>query len=258
MKAISYVTSGFTLAAFIAAIIASIYRHWLLQRQQLISSVPESERAPLVEKTIEFFNIDTTGLLPEKKYELALKQIEARARRFRIIAIVIVIVAVLAAGVTALAMLHTPNYSLVGSEPAYSEAVQYSGRVVNLSNKQGIRGAKVSVDGQEATEVYTDTDGGFLLKPLRRSADSVHIRVEAQGYLSVDRNVSPSRSGIEDVLLTPESKSSERSSINHPGSLVVSDGRLEKNKKTKRAGLSSKANELGEAIKKLYSAPPNK
>jgi len=78
--------------------------------------------------------------------------------------------------------------------------VQYSGRVVDSGTQQVVRGAKVSVDTKGLPQVYySDSDGVFYLK--LPSVDSVRIRVEANGYETFERNVSVSRTGIEDVRL---------------------------------------------------------
>ena len=51
---------------------------------------------------------------------------------------------------------------------------------------------------------YTDSDGIFHLT-LKDTVSSVRIRVDASGYEVFDRNVSVSRTGLEDVRLTSKS-----------------------------------------------------
>ena len=97
--AIAYVTSGFTLAAFLAAVAAWVYRIALLRQERLIQTAEESDRANLVAQALEFFPIETKKLPPEKQFELALEQIRAKASRFRTTAIVVTVVALLAASV---------------------------------------------------------------------------------------------------------------------------------------------------------------
>jgi len=118
-KAITYVTSGITLAAFLAAVVTLMYRRWLLQKERLIKSVPESERAALVQKTIEFFDIDTSGLSRAEKYNLALRQIEERARRFKTIATVVVIIALLGTAIAVFAMMRGTAQAI---SPGYVDA----------------------------------------------------------------------------------------------------------------------------------------
>jgi hypothetical protein len=103
-EAITYVTSGVTLAAFLAASAAWVYRNKLLQQERLIRTALESDRAALVSRALEFFAINTEKLTREQQFELALKQIHARASRFRITAIVVTIIALLAVSVALLAI----------------------------------------------------------------------------------------------------------------------------------------------------------
>jgi hypothetical protein len=65
------------------------------------------QRAPLVESALEVFRVDTGGLTKEQKYQLALRQIHARERRFRTVARVVVLLALLLAGVSAYAIART-------------------------------------------------------------------------------------------------------------------------------------------------------
>jgi hypothetical protein len=99
------------------------------------------------------------------------------------------------AGITAL----IAGYLLLISDGT----VQYAGRVTDQTSQQVIRGAKVNVEAQGVPQdYYTDSDGIFYLR-LRNSIDTVRLRVEAVGYEIFDRNVSLSRTAIEDVRLTP-------------------------------------------------------
>ncbi len=108
-ETIKYIGSGITLAAFIIAVAAWIYRLKILERGRLIQLAPENDRRELVEQTLEFFDIDTGGLTREQKYDLVLQQIRAKATRFKITATVIVIIAFLTAGITFFAIYEVPN-----------------------------------------------------------------------------------------------------------------------------------------------------
>src|SRR5918911_1154592 len=108
-EAIKYVSSGITLVAFIIAIAAWIYRTKILERERTIRLAPENERRVLVERTLEFFSIDTAGLSRQQKYNLAIKQIQARAARFRLVAFVIIIIAFLTTGVSIFAIWRVPE-----------------------------------------------------------------------------------------------------------------------------------------------------
>lgn len=83
------------------------------------------------------------------------------------------------------------------------DQVQYTGRVMHALTQRPIANAKVSVETQGPPNVYyTDTEGIFKLK-LPKTVDSARIRVEAEGYGILDRNIPVSRTGIEYLLLSP-------------------------------------------------------
>jgi hypothetical protein len=92
---VPHITTGIALAAFIAAVAAWTYRAILKRKERLIRTAPESERAALVESSLEFFRVDTSGLTKTQKYDLALEQIRARERRFLTAAKVISFIATL-------------------------------------------------------------------------------------------------------------------------------------------------------------------
>ena len=102
---IKYVTSGITLIAFIVATIAWAYRARLNAQKQTIELAKPDDRAALVERTLEFFTVDTEGLTNKQKYELALKQVEARATRFLISAVLALLATIVAAAVTVVFLL---------------------------------------------------------------------------------------------------------------------------------------------------------
>lgn len=108
-ETIKFVGSGITLAAFIVAVGAWIYRAKILERERTIRLAPENDRRELIEHTLEFFNVDTSGLSEKAQYNLALRQIKERAARFKIAAVVVVIIAFLAAGVTVFAIWQVPT-----------------------------------------------------------------------------------------------------------------------------------------------------
>jgi hypothetical protein len=92
---VTKITSGLALAAFFAALAAVVYRVTILRQIWEIREAPEEDRAKLIEGTREFTSINTAGLSRQQKYELTLKLIEQKARRFKTFAVIIVIIAVL-------------------------------------------------------------------------------------------------------------------------------------------------------------------
>jgi len=99
-EAIQYVSSGITLAAFIAAVIAWVIKARIESREKLISLAPGDERAKLVENALEFFHVDTAGLTKAQQHELAMEQIRARSKRFSQALVLLALTMVLAAAVT--------------------------------------------------------------------------------------------------------------------------------------------------------------
>src|SRR5687767_3833872 len=83
-QAIMYVSSGLTLAAFLAATFAYIWSLSLRREKELIESAPPEHRGPLVQDALERFHINTDSLTGPAKVELALKQLESRNQRFAI------------------------------------------------------------------------------------------------------------------------------------------------------------------------------
>jgi hypothetical protein len=103
-ESIQYVSTGLTLVAFIVAITAGVIRSKSHQRVRLLEAVPEDQRAKLVERELEFFDVATGGLTKQQQFELALAQINARSRRFGTTAVAVCLVAILFAAVSAYAI----------------------------------------------------------------------------------------------------------------------------------------------------------
>jgi hypothetical protein len=100
-ETVPLVTSGFALAAFLAASVAWVWRAHLARSRNLIQTASEKDRGKLVAQALESYAIDTSKLTRERQYELAVQQITARETRFKWGAAVFTAVAVL---VTAVAL----------------------------------------------------------------------------------------------------------------------------------------------------------
>jgi len=109
-EAIAYVSSGFTLAAFVAAVSAWIIKGKSEEKQKLISVAADENRAKLVQDALEFFHVETKELTKDQKFNLAIQQIQARANRFRTIALLIGFLAITAAVLSAYAIKELYNY----------------------------------------------------------------------------------------------------------------------------------------------------
>jgi hypothetical protein len=103
-NAIQYVTGGFTLIAFLVATLSWLYKARTEERENLIKTAAEGERATLVRLALEFFEVATADLTKQQQYDIAIAQIRAKVERIRITAIVVCILASLLAGLTVYAI----------------------------------------------------------------------------------------------------------------------------------------------------------
>ncbi len=103
-EAIAYVSSGFTLAAFVTAVAAWILKGKSEEKGKLISLAENETKAKLVQDALEFFHVDTESLTKEQKFNLAMEQIRARANRFKTITLLIGFLAIVSASLSAYAI----------------------------------------------------------------------------------------------------------------------------------------------------------
>ncbi len=103
-EALKYVSSGFTLCAFIVATVVFYLNHRIKEERKRIEAAPAEDRASLVAKTLEVFHVDTAGLSRQQQFDIAMRQINGRIERFRIIATLVVVLALVAAGLSAYAI----------------------------------------------------------------------------------------------------------------------------------------------------------
>lgn len=119
-QAISLVSSGATLAAFITAAIAWITNRRLAREERLIATAAEAKRAQLVADALEVFHVDTASLTKQQRYDIAIRQINQRARRFETVAVAVVLLAVIAAIVA----VYSLKQSYTGEGGAPPDALQ--------------------------------------------------------------------------------------------------------------------------------------
>lgn len=100
-EAIAYVSSGFTLAAFVTAVIAWVLKEKSEEKGRLISAADNEVKAKLVRDALEFFHVEIGNLTKEQQFKIALEQIRNRANRFKTIAILIGFLAIVAASLSA-------------------------------------------------------------------------------------------------------------------------------------------------------------
>lgn len=107
-EAISYVSSGVSLVAFIVAVSVWVLKSRIESRERLIKQAPADDRSDLVKNALEFFHVEAAGLTKEHQYKIALEQIRARMQRFRIVSIVVCFIALVAGGVAIFAIRYAP------------------------------------------------------------------------------------------------------------------------------------------------------
>jgi hypothetical protein len=100
---IGNISSVITLVAFLGALIVSVYRRRAHQLEVMVKSIPRERREALVESMLDRVSVNTTALSREQKYDLAVRVIEGRSRRFRILTVAIIVIAALAAALTGFA-----------------------------------------------------------------------------------------------------------------------------------------------------------
>jgi hypothetical protein len=94
--AIQYVGTPIALVAFIVAVAAYVYRGRLEARRKLIEAAPEQDRGRLLEATLrDFTTVPTDNLSREQRHDLAVRLIDERSAKFKMMMTVAVIIAVL-------------------------------------------------------------------------------------------------------------------------------------------------------------------
>jgi hypothetical protein len=92
-------------------------------------------------------------------------------------------------------------------ETSIPKRITYIGRVIDSNTEEHIRGAKVSLEFQDAPPiVYTDSEGIFRFSvDLVESSLAGRVKVEASGYEDYDRNITllSNNPNIEDIRLAP-------------------------------------------------------
>ncbi|MCP4108066.1 MAG: hypothetical protein GY749_21390 [Desulfobacteraceae bacterium] len=160
-EAIAYVSSGVTLAAFLAAAATWILKAKSDEKVKLIDSASDENKAKLVQDAMEFFHIDTTGLTKEHRYNIALEQIKERANRFKLIAILICILALIAAALSAYAL----SLSAISKKAITNRVYKDTGsELTNLQNskvgidKESLEAKKKVITNKDHPEKIRNSD----------------------------------------------------------------------------------------------------
>lgn len=200
-EAIQYVTGGFTLAAFVAVLVARVARTALRRKEQLIRAAPEAERGRLVEVGLEGFHVATTDLTRDQKFSLLTTQMDHRAGRWQR-ATRFATVATLTAGVVTLGVMIAPQFFTEKTETEelvdtydrvmisnyqhemYTDAEHQAERILELDPTHfralSVKGSVAIYENQPQTAVK------YFTKALESAPDSVTIKLNlAYGYVEI-------------------------------------------------------------------------
>jgi Carboxypeptidase regulatory-like domain len=111
-----------------------------------------------------------------------------------------VIIGAIISAVAALVAAYIGLYKQDGPEPL--PPARYSGRVVDESTLRAIPKAKITLDGSSLGTLYSDSDGLFTVLVLPTS-QTIRLRIEVDGFETLERNVNVPGSGTEDLRLKP-------------------------------------------------------
>jgi tetratricopeptide (TPR) repeat protein len=107
--AIGLVTSGLSLAAFLAAVAIFAFKVQSDKKRSFLEALPESDRSGAVDKVLEFFAVEAETLPDRERFRLAIRQIDARAQRFRVGAWLVLGLAIISAGTSGFILKQAPG-----------------------------------------------------------------------------------------------------------------------------------------------------
>src|SRR5215470_9096716 len=175
-QALQYVGTGLSLVAFAVAALLLAYRARLTNRAEIIKTAPEEERLDAIATTAEFFRVDVSGLTRAQQQEIALTQIQVRARRDLLLAGVSLTVAILLAAIAIAAIWASkpagPPSAVNPSGPVIVAGRDITGPVnIGLDDKQVAQrvaeALKPLTDQQEKLAIQIARDKGIEVAPLR-------------------------------------------------------------------------------------------
>ncbi|MBY6263809.1 hypothetical protein EI613_18080 [Azospirillum sp. 412522] len=84
---VTQISSGFSLAAFLIAVFYFVYKNKIKEQGKIIRDAPEGERVKVIKAYLEWFDVDTEKLTKQQAYEIAIRQINVKERRYYIAAV---------------------------------------------------------------------------------------------------------------------------------------------------------------------------
>jgi len=178
-EAIQYVGTPIALVAFIVAVVAYAYRGRLEERRKLIETAPEQDRGRVLEAALrDFTTIPTDNLTREQRYDLALKLIEERRAKFKMMTFASLAIALLLAAVV---VVFTVLPDEEGTGPLTVRVVGPNGPSDLITN------GSVTVDAGQSTQTAALSANGearFENVPDRAFENGVRLTARIPGYQS--------------------------------------------------------------------------
>jgi hypothetical protein len=248
-NAIALVTGGFTLVAFLAATGYWVYRRLLLSKETLVDSLPETERARILQDYLEAVRVDTTDLTKEQRFILAKELIAARSKTSRERALVLTVFGFITAGVSGFAIAWdqnalsstkastttpavTPTQAQMMPSPIQhgpaSESVARTllvrGSVRDADTAAPIAAANIHLRSPVASQTHADANGDFSFELVASVAElPISLEVAAEGYGTASQTIAARGSATDFVILLRSVASSRFRGIRGQWESVLED-----------------------------------
>jgi hypothetical protein len=116
-RAIGLISSGLTLAAFIVAVAAWVYKVRLDHRERVLKSTPKELRGDAALEVLDASRINLNTLTRDQRYDLAIRQLADKAARFRTTALIVSLLAFLGVGLAVYAIGRAPAPQVSDAPP---------------------------------------------------------------------------------------------------------------------------------------------
>lgn len=217
-QVIGQISSIFGLLAFVAAVIGTIWRRALLNRERMIATAPEEQRGTLIAAVLDRVVVETQGLTREQRFQLAQKTLGDRAARFRLMVLVAVPSLALFALLAIFGLKVVPEWS------------QRSYRVqVTVLDSRGFPVPEARVSSSAGGELQQTQQGWEITLPVDSVPADHRIRVDAAR--GSDHGSAELELGRERVLslvvnLAPPVAAMVRGTVRGPDQRVLAGARV--------------------------------
>ena len=216
-EAIKYISTPLALLAFIVAVLSRMYSHKLKNKLEIIKSIPNEDRAFLIDKELETYRISpqNDNLSEKQKIKLMQTVIFQRAYRLKILSITSICIS----SIFALTIVSTTTdiFELLLKEiPINSQERNniISGKIIDGSNNSTISQALITIDNLQISnkkkKAFTEDNGNFFIRipkdTLNKGNNRVRLIITKQGYHSIDRSITPPAESIILIMKKMENK----------------------------------------------------